>query len=217
MTQSVHNTTGCRVMDTVVVKSVYRIENFALWQKYSAHLRSLKKKHSESAVTCSDVSPLLGCNLPALHPHRNVLQMKLDLSTDINECLLLHGTTYENADYIVRSGFDFRKGHKGMYGDGLYFASEARKSHQYTCTWCRHKACPCPEERTVIIARVALGDPFYAKSTLPSERRPPERIDGHGLYDSVITNPGKMQCHKSGQQTHQEFVFIWTMRLFDVF
>ena len=103
----------------------------------------------------------------------------------------MHGTTYDKADSIVRYGFDFRRCHRGLYGDGVYFASEACKSHQYTCGC--NRACTCRGERTMIIARVALGDPFYTSMTLPNVRHPPTRSASHGLHDSVIANPGTMK------------------------
>merc|ERR1711879_822175 len=124
--------------------------------------------------------------------------------------------TYVNAEAIVRYGFDFRKSHPGMYGDGVYFAFEACKSHQYTCLKC-NTFCICQSvpkgadaseskrERTMIIARVALGDPYFAKSTLSKVRHPPERSCGDGLHDSVIANPGPMQGHPGKKQNHQEF------------
>ena len=53
--------------------------------------------------------------------------------------------------------------------------------------------------KTLLISRVALGDPYYANSTeLQRCRRPP--IRGTGLaFDSVVAN-------SSSTQTHREFV-----------
>ena len=64
----------------------------------------------------------------------------------------------------------------------------------------------CTHERTVIIAGVALGDPFYTLRNLRNEGRPPERESGHGVYDSVIANRGRMIGHHNDWQEHAEFI-----------
>ena len=69
-----------------------------------------------------------------------------------------------------RSGFDPRVCYFAMYGAGVYFPSQSCKSHQYTCK--RHtQACKCHTERSLIVARVALGDPFYAEAKLGKDVR----------------------------------------------
>ena len=55
------------------------------------------------------------------------------LATDVDEKVLFHGTTGHKADAILATGFDPRICNRGMYGKGVYFGSEACKSHQYTC------------------------------------------------------------------------------------
>ena len=95
-----------------------------------------------------------------------------------------------------------------MYGHGVYFACAACKSHQYTCGK-HNKACSCHVERTVIIARVALGDPFYAKEKMLHVRRPPLSDKAVGVtYDSIVVNPGPVWGHHNSSQLHQEFVLF---------
>ena len=130
---------------------------------------------------------------------------KEPLSSDVDETILLHGTSWENANWIVRDGFDHRTSRRGMYGNGVYFAGAACKIHQYTCKLHKGYACDCPHERTLIIARVALGDSYQTNRTLWGEGRPPNR-DGNGAYDSVHVNPGPVEGHPHTCQTHQEFV-----------
>eukprot|EP00438_Fugacium_kawagutii_P003639 Skav224209 [mRNA] locus=scaffold939:960748:961074:- [translate_table: standard] len=90
-----------------------------------------------------------------------------------------------------------------MYGAGVYFACAACKSHQYTCD--QHTpGCQC--ERTLIIARVALGDAYVATETRKKERRPPVRSTATGTYDSIVVKPGMIQGHPNSNQVHQEFV-----------
>jgi hypothetical protein len=94
-----------------------------------------------------------------------------------------------------------------MYGQGTYFASQSCKAHQYTCESHPH-GCRCPVERTLILSRVVLGDPHYAKQTLKNMVRPPERGHGQGTYDSIVANPGPMKGHQWQAQDHQEFVIF---------
>lgn len=44
--------------------------------------------------------------------------------------LLLHGTSGDSAENIIREGFQV--GSKGMYGAGIYFATDTSKSAQYS-------------------------------------------------------------------------------------
>ena len=63
-------------------------------------------------------------------------------------------------------------------------------------------------QRTLIIARAALGDAFEATETRKKEKRPPLRGDSSGLYDSIVVKPGRIQGHHSIHELHQEFVFF---------
>ena len=60
----------------------------------------------------------------------------------------------------------------------------------------------------MIVARVALGDPYYALEALRDHRRPPQRDSGSGLHQSVVANPGRMANHPKRRQAHQEFVIF---------
>jgi hypothetical protein len=120
----------------------------------------------------------LGCNVQELAQERRELQLEAELCHDVNERLLFHGTTYENADSIVSSGFDFRKCGCGMHGDGAFCASQACKSHQYTCPSGCVKSCSCCGERSMMIASVVLGDPFYTETTMWKVRHLPCRAAG---------------------------------------
>ena len=64
------------------------------------------------------------------------------------------------------------------------------------------------EERTLIIARVALGDAFYARATLKGSKRPPSRSGASGTHGSVVVNPGHISRHHNPNQVHQEFVIF---------
>merc|ERR1711879_931300 len=107
---------------------------------------------------------------------------------------------------IAVSGFEPWASKHAMYGQGTYFASQACKSHQYTCPANCLRACSCPGRRTIIISRVALGDPFFAKRVDKKMTHPPRCGQAARFYGSVVANPGEMQGHQRGRQDHQEFV-----------
>ena len=120
-----------------------------------------------------------------------------------------------NVQAIALYGFDHRVTRRGLYGDDTYFASQACKSHQYTCGKKGHaNGCRCAVTRTVILARVALGDPFLTRATMPEARRPPKRHSSGALYDSVLVNPGFIASHPNGNQGHQEFVTFDTAQAY---
>lgn len=133
------------------------------------------------------------------------------LEPGLNEVFLYHGTSSDTADVIAEHGFDERVASlQGLYGAGIYFANQSCKASQY----CEpKKADPLylnmgqqkKDVKTLIVARVALGDPFYTMSSLSKQRRPPERSTRTGwkpglLYDSVVVNAG------DNNQVHRELI-----------
>ena len=50
---------------------------------------------------------------------------------DANERLLFHGTSWDAADSIEKTGFDDRFWTTGSFGRGMYFADDICKSHDY--------------------------------------------------------------------------------------
>ena len=199
----------CSCMRTATVKSVYRIENLRLWHGYKLRCEALRKQNASHNVFVTpaalDLDAFGGLN-KVMTNNQKLLDCDEALAADVDEKILLHGTSWENANSIVLNGFDHRTCSRGMYGNGVYFASAACKSHQYTCK--DHKmACGCKCERTLIIARVALGDAYYAKETRYNEGRPPVRSSTSGVtYDSIVVNPGAIKGHHNSAQLHQEFV-----------
>ena len=79
------------------------------------------------------------------------------LASDVDEKILLHGTSYASADAIVTEGFDHRTCHRGLYGDGVYFAGAWCKSHQYTCSKHSGKACHCKQDHVSSIFKLCLS------------------------------------------------------------
>lgn len=206
----------CSLMLHARVKSVHRIENWRLWQGYKQRCEALRKEHASCNVSVTPVELDLD-EFPAAHGQRRVMttsQAFFDcgepLAADVDEKVLLHGTSWDSANSIVVNGFDNRVSHRGMYGDGVYFASAACKSHQYTCPQAKCKsACGCKGERTLIIARVALGDTYKTRKKMQNLRRPPVRPNSCGVtYNSVAVDPGPIIRHHNAQQIHQEFVIF---------
>ena len=184
--------------------------------RYKKRREALRQEHASYNV-CLKQRAHLGCDASgsALALNQSVFDCGEALAEDVDEKILLHGTSWESANDIVQNGFDNRISHRCLYGDGVYFASEACKSHQYTChlPGSTHRSgCNCRHERTLIIARVALGDPYLAREVAehrPERRRPPVKSGKQGVtYDSIIVNPGPIRGHPQREQVHQEFVLF---------
>ena len=201
------STSACSHIRNAKVKSVHRIENFQLWHRYQARLTTMREDRVRYNLSVEPAAlDLDGC-ADAMSSSQSIFDCGEPLAPDVDEKILLHGTSWDNANSIVLHGFDHRTCVSGMYGDGVYFAGAACKSHQYSCGFmCRHRSCTC--ERTLIIARVALGDAYYASETRYGARRPPNRSGTAGTHSSVVVKPGPMRWHPQGYQAHQEFVIF---------
>ena len=101
------------------------------------------------------------------------------LSRDVKELLLFHGTdSLDTVRGIAINNFDFRLSGKNatMYGEGAYFAKNAKYSHAYTK----------PPDRFMFIARVLVGEHTQGKR---DDKRPPAKPGAaHELYDSCVDN-----------------------------
>ncbi|XP_055793420.1 mucin-2-like isoform X2 [Salvelinus fontinalis] len=114
-----------------------------------------------------------------------VFQWKRDLMKKNNggqnskELHLFHGTDPKHIDSICRDNFDWRLcGTNGtVYGEGSYFARDAKYSHSYTS----HSGV-----RSMFACQVLVGDYTQGNSGL---RRPPPKGEGSPtLYDSCVDN-----------------------------
>ncbi|XP_012995600.3 mucin-17-like isoform X2 [Esox lucius] len=98
------------------------------------------------------------------------------------ELTLFHGTDPKHVDAICRDNFDWRLcGTNGtVYGQGSYFARDAKYSHKFTGN---------SGERSMFCCRVLVGDYTKGNSEL---RRPPSKGEGNpSLYDSCVNNVQK--------------------------
>ena len=199
--------TKCSCMRTARIRSVHRIENRRLWHRYMARLAAMRQDHASNNIAIGSVALDLDSHGQIMTELQSIFDCGEALAHDVDEKILLHGTSWENANSIVQNGFDNRTCQRGMYGAGVYFASASCKSHQYTCT--QHTSCcGCDCERTLIIARVALGDAVLATETRYGERRPPVRSNSSGTHDSIVVHPGLIRGHHRQHQVHQEYVIF---------
>ncbi|CAL1162084.1 unnamed protein product [Cladocopium goreaui] len=203
----------CNCMITAEIKSVHRIENMRLWHRYKMRLDTMRRDHATYKISVEPAELGLDGVFPCMAESQQTFNCGETLALDVDEKMLLHGTSWDNANAIVREGFDHRTSRQGLYGAGVYFACAACKSHQYTCEHftgpqahlkSNHKC-----ERTLIIARVALGDSYTATRKRTNDRRPPLRSDSSlGTYDSIVVKPGPITGHQNQEQIHQEYVIF---------
>eukprot|EP00435_Cladocopium_sp_Y103_P000242 s4761_g1.t1 len=198
----------CYCMSQAEIKSIHRIENIRLWHRYKARLAAMRQDHATYKITVGSAKLDLDGKGKTMAEAQEFLDCGERPVFDLDEKILLHGTSWDNADFIVREGFDHRTCQNGFYGAGVYFAAAACKSHQYTCDLHKNTRCTCKDERTLIIARVALGDSYIARATRLGERRAPIRSAASGVYDSIVVRPGPVQGHHNFEQVHQEYVIF---------
>eukprot|EP00435_Cladocopium_sp_Y103_P045338 s886_g13.t1 len=181
--------TLCSCMSKAEIISVHRIENMRLWHRYKTRLAAMREDHATSSISVGSAELDLDGYGNIMAQSQETFDCGEPLALDVDEKILLHGTSWHNANSIVREGFDHRTCQNAFYGAGVYFACAACKSHQYTCRM--GSICKC--ERTLIIARVALGDSYVATETRKTDRRPPIRSGASGTYDSIVVKPGPIR------------------------
>ena len=190
------------------VSRVVRIQNPVLWVRYSHRKESMVKEYNSK-------------------PTGKVGLVETGSSTDqaANEYFLFHGLNENAIPGITRFGFDPRYcSLKGMYGAGIYFAENSSKANQYchggSCTasgfltgraQCR---CKKSEEASIMLCRVALGDPFVEvkyRGNSPGdfwhgrrcEVEKTSRSKKTGVYNSVI---GESQANGGTPLLLREYV-----------
>lgn len=154
------------------VLGVRSVVNPRLVQKYLAKLDDLEGKHCSGCTTIPVLSHLRhsnGCT-----------------DSRLNEHLLFHGAPPSAIDKICKGGFNPQRGGESsgnMFGTAAYFAANSSKCDIYTEE--RTSMLPRTAVRTIIIARVALGESYRAGRPLWGISRPPDSEDGSDEYDSV--------------------------------
>ena len=190
----------CFCMSKTEILSVHRIENMRLWHRYKTRLAAMRQDHATYNISVRSADLDMDGIFEIMTKSQQAFDCGEALALDVDEKILLHGTSYNNASSIISEGFDHRTCQSALYGLGVYFACAACKSDQYTL---EHDYLG----RTLIIARVALGDSYVARETRLNQRRPPVRPSA-GTYDSIVVKPGPIDGHQNQQQFHQEFVIF---------
>ena len=142
-----------------VVLQAYQIKNVYLWRRYQRFVKSLADKQRLHKISADSIAPCVGDALTNL-----AIELGVDLAG--NQRLLLHGThSMEIARKIACEGFDNRVARDGgFYGKGTYFAAQTCKSAQYAHPLGLREKATMQIPGSMVIARVAIGDPFYTQS-----------------------------------------------------
>uniref|UniRef100_A0A1I8H7A7 Poly [ADP-ribose] polymerase n=1 Tax=Macrostomum lignano TaxID=282301 RepID=A0A1I8H7A7_9PLAT len=103
--------------------------------------------------------------------------------------LLFHGTTRKNAEMIIQNGF--KVGNSGMFGAGIYFATDSTKSAQY----CRGTGI-----KSLLLCDVLLGKTMVCDAPKTSLTLEQVRTAG---YDSVFA---RRNSKKKGGVLNDEYI-----------
>ncbi len=128
------------------VLKVERIENIALWQRYS-----LQRSQIHSAML-SDQAKGLPITRTKLECDVEWLRELTELNEVGNEVLLFHGTKPGVVDIIVKEGFDQRVASAGIFGRGIYLAERKQKRRLLHTNKRRnilHVHCSCKSRCTI--------------------------------------------------------------------
>ena len=163
-----HNGARCRCLhgsSRFIVLEAYQVKNLPLWRRHQRFVRSIRDKQRQHGILVEEC-PEIGL---ALTEH--AASLGVDLGA--NERLLLHGTReFELAKTIAVEGFDNRIAWpNGLYGRGTYFAAQTCKSAQYATHDGFKSKASSELLGTMLLARVALGDPFFTPSACPEVTR----------------------------------------------
>jgi len=195
------------IMKSVRITSVEKNVNHALFKRYLFEKKEIKHQLQDLSISVEPISPpsMLTSSLQEDFP-------ALSLDRTANEILLFHGTSSKNLRQILQAGFDERLSKKsGLYGEGTYFTDESCKAFQYTEADARFSSKGSKREGCIILARVALGDIYYVRSSNNSrkgERAEPLRDpedQSKGRFNSVVANVG-IANGRSDPQAHREFI-----------
>jgi hypothetical protein len=179
----------CLASKQTRVVSVERVENESLWQMYQLRRDILKKNCAAQRIR----------SLSAATNWQPAMPSKAEMSTDLNEFYLFHGTSSKSAQIICEHGFDERVANLGgYYGAGSYFAINACKSHQYSNSF------KDSSTFVMLVCRVVMGSPYCTTTLHHNQRRPPDNADTPGRpFDSIFAEKG---IANGGQQHHNEYV-----------
>ena len=156
-----HDGTVCKCVhggSNFIVTEAYQVRNLHLWRRYHRCIRSIWDKHHQYGISPEHIR----------YPSSKALidfAREIDVDQTSNQLLLLHGTpNFEVAKVIAAEGFDHRAAGNGLYGQGTYFAAQTCKAAQYATVHGLSLKASTQMVGTMLLARVAIGDPFYTPS-----------------------------------------------------
>ena len=158
------------------------------------HVPRLQEKY---LVELQDIAGLCEQKVTRISP-ANATRVQSIEGLDLNEFLMYHGAPADLIDRLEKQGLDPRYAgeHFGkLFGAGLYLATNSSKSDIYTTP-------NANGERCIMLVRACLGEPQDTKVPMPDARKPGERPDGRGAYNSIVA---KTQA-EGGCVEHPEFV-----------
>ncbi len=132
---------------------------------------------------------------------------KAEMSTDINEFYLFHGTSSKSAHFICEHGFDERVTDlNGLYGAGNYFTINLCKSHQYSLKY------KDSSTFVMLVCRVVMGSPYCTCTSHNGQLRPPDILDTPDRpFDSIFEQLG---IGRDRQQQHNEYVVFDRLQVY---
>ena len=118
---------ACAEARTLVVADVEQVENVNVWKRYCVKKEELssslrRRRELDRRDPQSALRPL-----KELHGYLDYITLR----KDVNDVLLLYGTSSASAKNIVLQGFDDRLVGRQLYGHGVYFTLDACKVLQY--------------------------------------------------------------------------------------
>lgn len=205
-----HDGTVCKCVhgsSNFIVTEAYQVRNLHLWRRYHRCIRSICDKHRQYGISPEHIH----------HPPSKAL---IDFATDIdvdqasNELLLLHGTPhFDVAKVIATEGFDHRVAGNGLYGQGTYFAAQTCKAAQYATVHGMSLKASTQLVGTMLLARVAIGDPFYTQSEWHFSRALTEIICVPNLTDLEF----KSHCFPPKRARFMAVSLFWVLIIFNRF
>ena len=156
-----------RQVPKLTVTRIERIHVPRLQEKYLVELQDIAGLCEQKATKMN------GVNAPRVQSIEGL---------DLNEFLMYHGAPADLIDRLEKQGLDPRYAgeHFGkLFGAGVYLATNASKSDIYTTQ-------NAAGERCIMLVRTCLGEPQYTKEGMPGARKPAERPDGRGAYNSIV-------------------------------
>uniref|UniRef100_A0A0B7BJS1 Poly [ADP-ribose] polymerase n=1 Tax=Arion vulgaris TaxID=1028688 RepID=A0A0B7BJS1_9EUPU len=181
--------------DGIVVTDIKRICNPKLKSRYKKYKKYLYRKRCETGEEYDDIGNI---------PQKLFNFSCKNLSPDINEFYLFHGTDNEWA--VAAQGFKVGDPN-AMYGQGIYFADKFTKADQYADE--KYDRDPDGTELTVLLCKVLLGD-FLKCPKRDAQKWKELPYNGRYRYDSVLGSGPGMRFREfvvyNGTQCYPEYI-----------